>query len=93
MVMDSSMLMPACSMCWVSTLRYLVSVILLQLDAAPRHPFSVRVYTVSGECVANRQLDGGAIDYHLSLSLPHAVYVVQVDSDEPGLKGSQLLRF
>ncbi len=67
--------------------------ILLQLDAAPRHPFSVRVYTVSGECVANRQLDGGAIDYHLSLSLPHAVYVVQVDSDELGLKGSQLLRF
>lgn len=65
----------------------------MQLDAAPRHPFTVRVYTVSGECVANRQFERGALDYYLPFSLPHAVYVIQVDSDEPGLKGSQLLRF
>lgn len=65
----------------------------LLLVAAPRHSFTVRVYTVSGECVANRQFEGGALDYHLSLSLPRAVYVIQVDSDEPGLRGSQLLRF
>lgn len=65
----------------------------MQLDAAPRHTFTVRVYTVSGECVVNRQFESGALDYYLPFSLPHAVYVIQVDSDEPGLKGSQLLRF
>lgn len=65
----------------------------LQLDTAPKHPLTIRVYTVGGQLVISRQLAGSAIDYHLPLSLSHEVYVIEVDSDEPGIKGSQLIRF
>ena len=65
----------------------------LQFGVAPRHPFTVSVYRVDGQCVATRQFDAGALDYRLPLSTPRGLYVVDVRSDERGVTGSELLRF
>lgn len=66
----------------------------LSFDAAPTKPLAVRVYTVSGLLVREQTIAPTSTTYVLSIpQVRQGVYVVQVDSAEKGMTGSELIRF
>ena len=71
------------------------SQVALRFASAPRHPFTVRLFTLNGQLMGEQTLQPtDATSY--SVALPHpsqGVVLVQVDSHEPGVTGSSILRF
>lgn len=66
----------------------------LSFDAIPAPPLTVRVYTVSGQLVTEQVIAPTSTTYLLSIpQVRQGVYVVQVDSAERGVAGSELIRF
>lgn len=63
----------------------------LQFDHAPAQPFTVRIYTLSGRLLNKQTLRPDGIDYFLPL-VTSGITVVQVNSPEPGITGSELIR-
>lgn len=66
----------------------------LTFDAAPSEPFVVRVYTVSGQLLCEQTLHPTAATVY-TVTLPQAsegILVVQVNSAEQGVTGSELVR-
>ena len=66
----------------------------LQFERAPRQKFRLRFFDLQGRCLTDRLLSGSdTVSYRFPLPvLPAGVYAVQIDSREPGMSGSQLLR-
>lgn len=67
----------------------------LTFDTPPVHPFSVSVYTLSGQRLASECVQpDGSTRYLVALpSQSHGICVVQVNSREQGVTGSGLVRF
>ena len=65
----------------------------LSFDKAPTQPFTVRVYALSGQLLDEQAVRPTATtDYLLPLSNTSGVCVVQVNSPEQGVTGSELIR-
>ena len=65
----------------------------LSFDKAPSQPFTVRVYSLSGQLLGEQAVRPTAkTDYILPLSNASGVCVVQVNSPEQGITGSELIR-
>lgn len=65
----------------------------LQFDQAPTQPFCVRIYTLSGQLLGEHSVRPTAVtDYLLPLTGASGITVVQVNSSEPGITGSELIR-
>ena len=65
----------------------------LSFDKAPSQPFTVRVYSLSGQLLGEQAVRPTAkTDYILPLSNASGVCVVQVNSPEQGVTGSELIR-
>lgn len=65
----------------------------LQFSHAPTKPFTVRLYALSGQLLGEHTLrPTAATDYLLPLTPAYAITVVQVNSPEPGITGSELIR-
>ena len=65
----------------------------LQFDQAPTQPFTVRIYTLSGQLLGEHSVrPTAATDYLLPLTGASGITVVQVNSSEPGITGSELIR-
>ena len=65
----------------------------LSFDQAPAQPFTVRVYAVSGQLLGEQVVRPTAsTEYLLPLSNSSGIYVVQVNSPEQGVTGSELIR-
>lgn len=65
----------------------------LQFDHAPAQPFTVRVYSLSGQLQGEHILrPTAATDYFLPPQGASGIYVVQIISSEPGVTGSELIR-
>ena len=65
----------------------------LSFDKAPSQPFTVRVYSLSGQLLGEQAVRPTATtDYLLPLSNTSGVCVVQVNSPELGVTGSELIR-
>lgn len=69
--------------------------VLLGFDTAPTEPFHVRVYTLTGQLLTEQRFDPtSAMTYHVDIpKASSGVYVVQVNSMEVGVTGSELIRF
>lgn len=63
----------------------------LLFDHAPTQPFTVRLYDLSGQLLAEHALRPAATDYFLPLTAS-GITVVQVNSSEPGITGSELIK-
>ena len=65
----------------------------LSFDKAPLQPFTVRVYSLSGQLLSEQAVRPAATsDYVLPLAPASGISVVQVNSPEPGITGSELIR-
>ena len=65
----------------------------LSFDKAPLQPFTVRVYSLSGQLLSEQAVRPAATnDYVLPLAPAAGISVVQVNSPEPGITGSELIR-
>jgi len=65
----------------------------LSFDKAPAQPFTVRVYSLSGQLLGEQAVRPTATtDYLLPLSNASGICVVQVNSAEQGVTGSELIR-
>ena len=65
----------------------------LQFDQAPTQPFTVRIYTLSGQLLGEHSVrPTAATDYLLPLTGASGITVVQINSSEPGVTGSELIR-
>ena len=65
----------------------------LSFDKAPSQPFTVRVYSLSGQLLGEQAVRPTATtDYVLPLSNAAGICVVQVNSTEQGVTGSELIR-
>lgn len=65
----------------------------LSFNQAPAKPFTVRVYAVSGQLLGEQAVRPTAsTDYLLPLSNASGICVVQVNSPEQGVTGSELIR-
>ena len=65
----------------------------LSFDKAPSQPFTVRVYSLSGQLLGEQAVRPTAkTDYILPLSNAAGICVVQVNSTEQGVTGSELIR-
>ena len=65
----------------------------LSFDKAPSQPFTVRVYSLSGQLLGEQAVRPTAkTDYVLPLSNASGICVVQVNSPEQGVTGSELIR-
>lgn len=65
----------------------------LQFDKVPTRPFTVRIYSLTGQLQGEHTLCPTASnDYFLPLSRLSGISVVQVDSPEAGITGSELIR-
>ena len=65
----------------------------LSFDKAPAQPFTVRVYAVSGQLLGEQVVrPTSSTEYLLPLSNSSGIYVVQVNSPEQGVTGSELIR-
>lgn len=65
----------------------------LSFDKAPSQPFTVRVYSLSGQLLGEQAVRPTATtDYLLPLSNAAGICVVQVNSPEQGVTGSELIR-
>ena len=59
-----------------------------------RGGFSVRVYTVDGKMIAEQIVTAtGANRYNIATPAAAGICVVQINSDEKGVTGSELIRF
>ena len=69
--------------------------VLLDFDTAPTEPFHVRVYTLTGQLLTEHRFNPtSAMTYYLDVpKVSSGVYVVQVNSMEAGITGSELIRF
>lgn len=71
------------------------SQVALRFTSAPRHPFTVRIFTLGGQMISQQTLQpSGATSF--DVALPHSssgVVLVQVNSTEQGVTGSNILRF
>jgi len=67
----------------------------LTFSQAPQHALHVTVYSLSGaKCYEQTLSTGGATTYTLQVpQVPTGVYIVQVDSQEPSLNGSEIIRW
>ena len=66
----------------------------LTFDNAPTQSFTVNVYTVAGMLVASEQVTpAGSNRYTINTSATDGIHVVQITSTEPGVTGSELIRF
>ena len=63
----------------------------LQFDQAPTQPFTVRLYTLSGQLLGEHSVRPDGIGYFLPLTAS-GITVVQINSSEPGVTGSELIR-
>ena len=70
-------------------------VVRLVFDTLPAQPFSVTVYSVTGQLLASEHLQpNGSTHYEVTLpQQPHGVCAVQLRSSEQGVTGSELIRF
>lgn len=60
---------------------------------SPRKAFSVKVFSTAGGQLTTRRFEPTDSRFTLSLShLPRGIYAVQIDSNEPAVKGSELIR-
>ena len=65
----------------------------LSFDKAPTQPFTVRVYALSGQLLCEQAIRPTAsTDYLLPISKASGISVVQVNSSEQGVTGSELIR-
>ena len=75
------------------TIRTADGGIRLSFDKAPSQPFTVRVYSLSGQLLGEQAVRPTAkTDYVLPLSNASGICVVQVNSLEQGVTGSELIR-
>ena len=66
----------------------------LSFDNAPSQPFSVRVYTVDGKMIAEQIVTATGVNrYSIATPATSGICVVQINSDEKGVTGSELIRF
>ena len=65
----------------------------LSFDKAPAEPFTVRVYALSGQLLGEQAVrPTTSTDYLLPISKTSGICVVQVNSPEQGVTGSELIR-
>ncbi len=65
----------------------------IRLESPSKEPIRLCVYATGGQVVEQQTLPAGLEQYGVSLShLPQAVYVVQMNSHDPQLRGSTLIR-
>ena len=65
----------------------------LSFDKAPAQPFTVRVYTLSGQLLGEQVIRPTAsTEYLLPIGHASGISVVQVNSQEQGVTGSALIR-
>lgn len=65
----------------------------LRFAEVPRHPVTVRIYTVTGQMVTQKQLSSIKKETIMPLTqLASGIYVVQLSSADPLITGSQLIR-
>ena len=71
------------------------SQVALRFTSAPKQPFTVRIFALNGQLMGEQTLQpSDATSYHVAL--PHAsrgVVLVQVNSPERGVTGSNIIRF
>ncbi len=69
--------------------------VMLQFSSAPSEPFTVRIYTVGGQLLKEQTVvPTTATSYTIGMNKPQqGICVVQVDSSERGVEGSELIRF
>lgn len=66
----------------------------LSFDNAPSQPFSVRVYTVDRKMIAEQIVTATGVNrYSIATPVTSGICVVQINSDEKGVTGSELIRF
>ena len=62
-------------------------------DISRDNDVTLSVYSTSGAKMFTTRVRGGSGDAEINLShLPHGLYVVQIDSSDPRLKGSTIIR-
>ena len=66
----------------------------LCLDKAPARRISLRLFAINGQSVMEHTLDAGQTNtFSIDVSsLPHGIYALQANSEEPGVSGSILVR-
>lgn len=66
----------------------------LCLDKAPAKRISLRLFAINGQSVMEHTLDAGPTNtFSIDVSsLPHSIYALQANSEEPGVSGSILVR-
>lgn len=65
----------------------------IRLESPSKEPIRLCVYATGGQVVEQQTLPAGIEQYGVSLShLPQAVYAVQMNSHDPQLRGSTLIR-
>lgn len=75
------------------TIRPADGSIRLSFDKAPAQPFTVRVYALSGQLLGKQTIyPTTSTDYFLPISNVSGICVVQVNSPEQGITGSELIR-
>jgi hypothetical protein len=66
----------------------------LSFDNAPSQPFIVKVYTVDGKMIAEQIVTATGVNrYSIATPATSGICVVQINSDEKGVTGSELIRF
>ena len=66
----------------------------LSFDNAPSQPFSVRVYTVDRKMITEQIVTATGVNrYSIATPATSGICVVQINSDEKGVTGSELIRF
>jgi hypothetical protein len=67
----------------------------LSFTTAPTKPFTVRIYTAAGQLLAQHTITPTTTTaYNIPLTeARQGICVVQVDSNERGVSGSELIRF
>ena len=77
----------------VLTIRPVDGGIRLQFTHAPTQPFIVRIYSLSGQLLGEQTLRPEATtDYFLPIDAASGICAVQINSPEPGVTGSELIR-
>ena len=75
------------------TIRPADGSIRLSFDKAPAQPFTVRIYALSGQLLGEQTIyPTTSTDYFLPISNVSGICVVQVNSPEQGITGSELIR-
>ena len=65
----------------------------LSFNKVPSQPFTVHMYSVTGHLLGEHMvIPTATTDYILPLSIASGICVVQVNSSEPGITGSELIR-